>query len=269
MRHGKTTNKLSRALTQTGFFSIFAAAFALFCTGCLVSPQQNATAQEGQEEPEQSGPVRELLHKRMEAREGKSEAKKKPAHSNFSRLWYDEKAEWTRLTKISISPVDASRAINDDTWKELPEEKKTELKAETEKLSTFMKEAFVEEIKARSQHSWQIVEKNNDETAVLMLSLIKITPSGKPGEAPEITMEGRLTDHKTSVTVMIFSDTKKYEVPSGAKGLGNANDIVRNWADSFAEMTMPSTAHNKDNHDKLKKAARMAGMHFMIRKFMD
>lgn len=187
--------------------------------------------------------------------------------SSFQSFRYDKTADWERLKKICVKPVDVSQLPNSTPWLSLPQELSKKMDAELPALAEALQTAFRDELKARSGKSWELVESPDDETAVLQLSitrLVPVDPDSASKQPPSISFDGRLLDKKTGKTVMSFSETKPLK---GAPWQGDAKDSFKAWAACFAEMSMPEHGDSQDR-SRLRKAARMIGGHFAIRKFM-
>ncbi len=219
----------------------------------------------------EGGPLRKLFKK------DKEEPKKK-INSHFAQFWYDSNADWDRLKKINVSNVDVSKLADDPAWKAAGDAKSAQYSADAQKLADSMKESFCDELKARGGNSWKLTESPDDETAVLHLSITKITPpkdAFAPSQVqaeesqPAIAMEGRLVDKKTGSEIMKFSDSKSFTQGSTGEWFGNSKDILKSWGGSFAEMSMPDAEKAEKEHSRLRKVGRMIGMHFAIRKFME
>jgi hypothetical protein len=169
----------------------------------------------------------------------------KSAYQNFH---YDKNADWERLKKICVQPVDVSAIAS---------------QPDAAMLGEFMKAQFCSEITARAGRTWTLVDTPDSETAVLKLSITRLVPPPQADtqEAASISFAGTLTDQKNGSTIMNFSDTKPYV---------NSKDVVKTWAGDFAEMSMPDSEKAEEQKTgKLRKVARMLGFHFAIRKFMD
>jgi len=216
------------------------------------------------------GPIRKLFKK------DKEESKPKTS-SSFGQFWYDSKADWERLKKISVPAVDASKLSADPAWQAAGDVKAAQYAADSQKLAEFMKDSFCEELKARAGKSWQLTGEPDEETAVLQLTLTKITPPKDPFAPSQvqseesqqsIAMEGKLIDKKTGAEIMRFSDSKPLGQGDPGVWYGNAKYVMKGWADSFAEMSMPDAKEESSSKGPFRKIGRMIGLHFGLRKFM-
>jgi hypothetical protein len=199
-----------------------------------------------------------------------SQQNAQPPKSKFQSFQYDKDAEWHRLKKIDVKAADSSQVSTSFAWTSLPAATRKPLENDLSPLAAFMTESFMNAIKSRAGSSWTLTDSPDDETAVLNLSITQISPPQAPGSTaqPSIAFSGYVVDKKTGKTIMSFSEAKPYAISPNGPWYGSSKDIIKTWAEDFAEMSMPSEK-SSDEHKKLKRFARMFGMHFAIRKFMD
>ena len=208
-------------------------------------------------------------------RKEKDKDEQQQVKSSFQNFHYDKKADWDKYKKIKVEPVDISALPGSAPWKAAaPAISEDALKKGSEELAEAMRKSFCSEISARASKSWTLVDSPDDETAVLHLYITRLVPPPPAGqsaaEAPSISFEGKLVDRKSGNTIMSFSETQSYTSTPGGSWYGSCPQVAAKWADDFAEMSMPDPK-SEDDKDKsrLRKVARMVGIHFGIRKFMD
>ncbi len=193
--------------------------------------------------------------------------------SSFQSFSFDKTAEWDRLKKVCVKPVDASQLPGSTAWQKASPELAKQMNAELPALAEYMRSAFCDELKARTGKSWELVDTPDDETAVLQLSITRLQPVDSSAaqtskQAPSISFDAHVLDKKTGKTVMSFSETRNLNAAAGSGWSGDSKEIIKGWAASFAEISMPKQEEGKDR-SRLRKVARMLGGHFALRKFMD
>ena len=200
--------------------------------------------------------------------DGKNQVK-----STFQSFSYDKTADWERLKKICVIQVETSQIPDSAAWRKCSASMLAQMTADLPGLAEYMKTAFCDEIKARSEKSWTLADTSDDETATLKLSITRLIPPadafapGDRNQNPGISFEGNLVDKKSGKTIMSFSETKNFTQAGNDPWYGDCKQIMKGWASSFAEMSMPDHEASQD-HSRLRKAARIIGGHFALRKFM-
>jgi len=169
----------------------------------------------------------------------KNEPQVKSAYQNFH---YDKNADWERLKKVCVQPVDVSAVAGF---------------AEASTLASLFREQFCNELKTRAGKTWTLVETPDNETAILKLSITRLS---KNPQDSAISFAGTVVDSKTGAIIMNFSDTKPYDA--------NTPNTIKTWASDFAEMSMPDPEKD-EKKSRLRKVARVVGFHFGMRKFME
>jgi hypothetical protein len=179
----------------------------------------------------------------------------------FDKAWIKQGVDWRRYRTIYIAPVNTDYLVRANWWQETI--RADQMQRDVQNMATFMRTQFITAFQNDPRQHLRVVMSPERGSLTLEMAITELVPghvllnvikvagpygSGLAAAALErgteaqstVAFEARLKDTDTGETVSMFAD-RAYATarPIDLKGFtwyGNAEDIVKQWAQQFVEV---------------------------------
>jgi Protein of unknown function (DUF3313) len=179
----------------------------------------------------------------------------------FDRAWTGPGVDWQGYRTIYIAPVNTDYLLRANWWQETI--RADQMRQDVQNMATFMRAQFISAFQNDYRHRMRVVMSPEKGSLTLAMAITELVPghvllnvlkvagpygSGLAAAALErgteaqsaVAFESRVLDTDTGQTLATFAD-RQYATarPIDIKGFtwyGNAEDIVRQWAQEFVEV---------------------------------
>jgi hypothetical protein len=179
----------------------------------------------------------------------------------FNKAWIKQDVDWNRYRTIYIAPVNTEYLMQANWWQESI--RIARMRQDVQNMAAFMQAQFIMAFQYDPQHRWQVVMSPERGSLTLEMAITELVPSkvvlnavkiaapfpmGLAASALErgtesqctVAFEARVKDADSGQIVAMFADREYATVrPIDLKGFtwyGNAEDIIRRWAQQFVQV---------------------------------
>ena len=179
----------------------------------------------------------------------------------FNKTWIKPGVDWRLYRTLYIAPVNTEYLMRANWWQETI--RADQMQQDVQNLATFMRAQFIKAFQDDPRRRFRVVMSPEKGSLILEMAITELVPghvllnvikvagpygSGLAAAALErgtdaqstVAFEARVKDTDTGQTLAMFAD-REYATsrPIDLKGFtwyGNAEDIVRRWAEQFVEV---------------------------------